>query len=283
MKPSYDPATVRQQLGQLLDQVVPSGQFMTSLSLMAGMGPPDDALDPSRIARRALARFRRLAQQGSTVVSRPIRRANGTWRIGTGRQLDPQLDVDSVSAGGENAPGSQKDKPLASAGFLSLAVYWNDMDSLRWAMRCGLNPNRYDPSAGSMPVGQAAYTGNIEAIRLFWAAGADLTLLVTGAFGEPSRLHGSTLLHRLMEPGRKCPPGVGDVAAFLIEKYPDPLVRDVHGRTFLDWAGEHNANAREAAKQARDALAARQAREAAADLQRSLPDAEVDPSSRFRL
>lgn len=275
MNTEKDILKTQEAMQKCLNEALPNGESIRMLKFLEGAG---EKIDSRLHALKALARFRKLAQQGEEPIERRKRGMDGRWKMTSGKKLNPSLMAETMTS--LEKGGYQKHMQHGST-FLSLAVTWNDLTSLRWAMRRGFDPGLFDHSAGSTPMGQAAYDGQVETVRLFWAAGADVALVVTGEFGEQERYYGSTLLHRLFELGRKLTKEVGQVASFLIDVYPDPLIRNVYEKTFLDWANAISPHPIVAT--AREALAARLAREEAKELKNTLPLKTITRTAKPRL
>lgn len=201
------------------------------LSWNPGFG--EQRSEPERLAKVFRA-FMKEASLGSTPVRRTWRRPDGRTFTVNGRDL---ADLGAA----ESARGT----PLMSTnetdrrGFLMLAIERGDLEAVRWAMRCGFNPCRFDPDRKATPMGMAAIEGNDALLEMMWSSGADV-LLTLRAEHNPRTADalGTTLLHRVM--GWKNDPddfeGRARVAVFLASVYPDPLPLDDAGRSPLDHA-----------------------------------------------
>lgn len=188
--------------------------------------------------------FVREAEKGSTEVRRLWRRTSGATYPLKGRQLVTAEAIDDLVA--HNRFGSQT--------FFLAAVMEKNREAVAWALRCGLNPNRFCAKTQVTPVGAAGYTAQVGLLRMMWAAGADLELRLSEEHVlETTLAAGSTLLHRVLQraTARGEPQQVAKTAVFLASVSSDPMRPDASGLTVLDapsseareavrrWVSEH--------------------------------------------
>lgn len=97
----------------------------------------------------------------------------------------------------------------------------------------GADPNFY--AAGVTPIGYAAYTLNINALKLLHSYGGDIYLRLTEQYTKDINVMGSTLLHRLssrvlnIEAKEK-------VLTYVFENMTDPFEKTFLGKTAEDVA-----------------------------------------------
>lgn len=111
---------------------------------------------------------------------------------------------------------------------LHMACYNDSAEAVALLMEAGADSSRF--LSGVTPVGLAAYSGAIGALKALCACGADAHLTLSAEHGE----EGSTLLHRMME--RSGSPRRHEVVRALIlsGQYPDPFIKTAAGRSPID-------------------------------------------------
>lgn len=127
---------------------------------------------------------------------------------------------------------------ICSAGLEKKASRPALVKLLKWALASGLNPNEYNGRVTG--VGLAAYSGQLDFLKILHASGADVCLEIrpqdyTSPLGNPI---GSTLLHRLVEREPRYPHYV-DLILFLMEVYENPSPVDSQGNTPLSLASPY--------------------------------------------
>lgn len=106
---------------------------------------------------------------------------------------------------------------------------------LKWALASNINPNEFNGRVTG--VGLAAYSGQLDLLKVMHASGADMLLEIkpehySGKGGNPI---GSTLLHRLTEREPRHSE-YADLILFLMDVYPNPNPVDSLGNTPLSLA-----------------------------------------------